>query len=94
MVGGLNVQSSIIGVRTPLDGEWFECPTINRLCLISIGRYWEMVQRLKITHFYTIPCVLQKLKSKGDEHVKKFDLSSLKVIAVGMLRYTEYNLTV
>ena len=48
-----------------------------------------MVQRLKITHFYTIPCVLQKLKNNGDEHVKKYDLTSLKTIAVGMLKHTK-----
>ena len=52
--------------------------------LCNVGRYWEMVQRLKITHFYTIPCVLQKLKNKGDEYVKRYDLTSLKTIAVGM----------
>ena len=56
---------------------------------LAVDRYWEMVQRLKITHFYTIPCVLRKLKNKGDEYVKKHNLTSLKIIAVGM--FVTYN---
>ena len=51
-----------------------------------------MVQRLKITHFYTIPSVLQKLKSEGDEHVEKYDLSSLKIIAVGVFMIVHYKI--
>lgn len=43
-----------------------------------------MVQRLKVTHFYAIPCVLQKLKKKGDVHVRNYNLTSLRTIAVGM----------
>ena len=53
--------------------------------IINAGRYWEIVQRLKLTNFYTIPCVLQKLKSSGDKYVEKYDLSSLKMLIVGRL---------
>ena len=44
------------------------------------GRYWDMVQRHKITQFYTAPTAIRALASKGDSHVKKYDLSSLRVL--------------
>ena len=46
-------------------------------------RYWEMIDRLKITHMYTIPTVMKFLMKAGDEHVDKYSLSSLKVLALG-----------
>jgi acetyl-CoA synthetase len=44
------------------------------------GRYWEMVQRLKVTHFYTAPTAIRMLIRKGDEWVKKYDRSSLRIL--------------
>ena len=35
------------------------------------GRYWEMVQRLKPTHFYGAPTALRLLLKHGDKWVKK-----------------------
>ena len=46
-------------------------------------RYWEMIDRLKVTHFYVIPTVMKFLMKAGDEHVDKYSLSSLKVLALG-----------
>ena len=46
-------------------------------------RYWEMIDRLKITHLYTIPTVMKFLMKAGDEHVEKYRLSSLKVLGLG-----------
>ena len=46
-------------------------------------RYWEMIDRLKITHMYTIPTVMKFLMKAGDEHVDKYSLSTLKVLALG-----------
>ena len=42
-----------------------------------------MIDRLKITHLYTIPTVMKFLMKAGDEHVKKYSLSTLKVLALG-----------
>ena len=42
-----------------------------------------MIDRLKITHLYTIPTVMKFLMKAGDEHVDKYSLSSLKVLALG-----------
>mmetsp|Transcript_2650 Transcript_2650/g.7596 ORF Transcript_2650/g.7596 Transcript_2650/m.7596 type:complete len:704 (+) Transcript_2650:177-2288(+) len=44
------------------------------------GRYWDMVQRHKITQFYTAPTAIRLLMRYGDEAPQKYDLSSLKVL--------------
>merc|ERR1711981_757504 len=44
------------------------------------GRYWEMVQRLKVTQFYGAPTAIRLLLRFGDEFVKKYDRSSLRVL--------------
>ena len=53
------------------------------LILYNIGRYWEVVERLKINHFYTTPSVIQKLMSLDKDIPNSFDLTSLRVIASG-----------
>lgn len=47
------------------------------------GRYWETVERLKINHFYGAPTAIRLLLRYGDEWVKKYDRSSLKVLGSG-----------
>ncbi|CAL1545800.1 unnamed protein product [Lymnaea stagnalis] len=42
------------------------------------GRYWEMVERLKLNHIYLAPTSLRMLLKSGDEYVKKYDRSSLR----------------
>ncbi|XP_068088339.1 acetyl-coenzyme A synthetase 2-like, mitochondrial isoform X2 [Hyperolius riggenbachi] len=44
------------------------------------GRYWETVERLKINQFYTAPTAIRLLLKYGDEWVKKYDRSSLKML--------------
>lgn len=44
------------------------------------GRFWYEVERLKVSHFYTAPTAIRALEACGLEHVKKYDLSSLKVL--------------
>ncbi|KAJ7396708.1 acyl-CoA synthetase short-chain family member 1 [Pitangus sulphuratus] len=44
------------------------------------GRYWEVVQRLKINQFYAAPTAIRLLLNYGDEWVKKYDRSSLKTL--------------
>jgi acetyl-CoA synthetase len=44
------------------------------------GRYWEMVERLKINQFYTSPTALRSIQREGDTFVKKYDRSSLRVL--------------
>ncbi len=44
------------------------------------GRYWEMVERLKINQFYTAPTALRAIHKAGNDFVKKYDRSSLRVL--------------
>ena len=46
----------------------------------NAGRYWDMIQRHKITQFYTAPTAIRSLMSYGDDIPKEYDLSSLKVL--------------
>lgn len=44
------------------------------------SRYWDLVQKHKITQFYTSPTALRTLIKFGLDPVRGYDLSSLKVI--------------
>lgn len=44
------------------------------------SRYWEMVEKYKINQLYTAPTAIRLLIKCGDEHVKNYDLSSLRVL--------------
>ena len=44
------------------------------------GRYWEMVERLKINQFYTAPTAIRAIQRGGDDYVKKYDRLSLRVL--------------
>jgi acetyl-CoA synthetase len=44
------------------------------------GRYWEMVERLKINQFYTSPTALRAIQREGDEYVKKYNKKSLRIL--------------
>ncbi len=44
------------------------------------SRWWQMVEDLKITHFYTAPTAIRVLLKAGDEYVTKHNRSSLRVL--------------
>ena len=44
------------------------------------GRFWEIVEKNKINIFYTAPTAIRALEAKGTGFVRKYDLSSLKVL--------------
>ena len=44
------------------------------------GRFWELVERYKVSLFYTAPTVLRSLMREGNEPVQKYDRSSLRVL--------------
>jgi acetyl-CoA synthetase len=43
-------------------------------------RYWQIVERYRVSKFYTAPTVIRSLAKEGEAHVKKHDLSSLKLL--------------
>jgi len=44
------------------------------------GRYWDLVERHKVTIFYTAPTAIRALAAQGDDYVTKYDRSSLRVL--------------
>lgn len=46
----------------------------------DFGRFWEIVEKHKITQFYTAPTAIRALAKENLEHVDRYDLSSLKVL--------------
>ena len=44
------------------------------------GRWWKMIEELKVTQFYTAPTAIRMLHKVGDQEPKKYDLSSLRVL--------------
>ena len=46
----------------------------------DFGRFWDIVQKHKITQFYTAPTAIRALAKENLDYVNKHDLSSLKVL--------------
>ena len=46
----------------------------------DFGRFWDIVQKHKITQFYTAPTAIRALAKQGTELIEQYDLSSLKVL--------------
>ncbi len=44
------------------------------------GRYWDVVERHRVNSFYTAPTALRALVREGDDWVKKYDRSSLRIL--------------
>ena len=44
------------------------------------GRFWDIVDKHKVTQFYTAPTAIRALAKQGVEIVEKYDLSTLKVL--------------
>ena len=44
------------------------------------GRYWDLVERHKVSIFYTAPTAIRALAKEGDGWVKKYDRSSLRIL--------------
>jgi acetyl-CoA synthetase len=44
------------------------------------GRFWQMVQKFKVTVFYTAPTAIRSLIRLGEEWPNKYDMSSLRTL--------------
>lgn len=44
------------------------------------GRFWSIVERHKVTQFYTAPTAIRAFMKWGREHPDRYDLSSLRVL--------------
>lgn len=46
----------------------------------DFGRFWEVIDKHKVTQFYTAPTAIRSLAKENSEWVEKHDLSTLKII--------------
>jgi len=46
----------------------------------DIEIWWKLIDKYKITKFYTAPTAVRALMKFGEDHIKKYDLSTLKVL--------------
>nr|BAN45666.1 acetyl-CoA synthetase [Cyberlindnera jadinii] len=46
----------------------------------SYSRYWEIVEKYRVTQFYVAPTALRLLKRAGDSYIEGHDLSSLRTL--------------
>jgi acetyl-CoA synthetase len=44
------------------------------------GRFWDVVDKYKVTQFYTAPTAIRALMREGEDPINKRDLSSLKLL--------------
>ncbi|MCX6868165.1 MAG: acetate--CoA ligase [Verrucomicrobia bacterium] len=44
------------------------------------GRFWQIVEKFKVTQFYTAPTAIRSLIRLGEEWPNKYDMSSLKTL--------------
>ena len=44
------------------------------------GRFWQVCEEHKVNQFYTAPTAIRALMAQGDDWVKKYDLSALKLL--------------
>eukprot|EP00064_Thunnus_orientalis_P020360 superscaffoldBa00005561_g20495 len=45
-----------------------------------VGRFWEIIEKYKVTTFYTAPTAIRLLMKYGREPLQKYDLSSLRIL--------------
>lgn len=46
----------------------------------DFDRFWRIVEKYRVTKFYTAPTVIRSLIKEGSSHVEKHDISSLKLM--------------
>lgn len=59
-----------------------------------VGRYWETVERLRINQFYGSPTAYRLLMRYSNNHIKKYDLSSLRVVGSGKICFKLFEMVV
>ncbi len=47
----------------------------------DFGRFWDIIDKYKVTHFYTAPTALRLLKRAGEKYINNHSLASLRTIA-------------
>ncbi|KAF8310423.1 acetate--CoA ligase [Clavulina sp. PMI_390] len=77
-VGWITGHSYI--VYGPLSNGVATCVFESTPVYPTPARYWETVDKYKITQFYTSPTAIRLLRRLGEQHTKNADLSSLRTL--------------
>lgn len=48
----------------------------------NFSRYWKIIDKYKVTQFYTSPTALRSLRKEGDEYLESTNRNSLRVLGV------------
>ncbi|MGV6872279.1 AMP-binding protein [Pseudochelatococcus sp. B33] len=55
----------------------------------NVDRYWQIIERYKVTNVELAPALIRLLMTYGDQEVTKHDLSSLRIVLTGGESWTE-----
>jgi len=44
------------------------------------GRYWQVIEKWKVTQFYTAPTAIRAIAASGNEYPQKYDMPSLRLL--------------
>ncbi len=66
--------------RTPTGSTSADEKPQTAVSNVDRGRVWDMVERHKITILYTAPTLVRACMKWGDDHPKRHDLSSLRLL--------------
>ncbi len=44
------------------------------------SRFWQIIEKYQVSHFYTAPTAIRALEAAGDDYVKPYEMNSLKVL--------------
>ncbi len=47
---------------------------------LTYSRFWQVVEKYKVTIFYTAPTAIRAIAKEGDDWVKKADISTLRIL--------------
>ena len=60
--------------------DFFRSKHLPFLKAICFCRYWDLIQKHKVTQLYTAPTAIRALMKYGTEPLKGYDISSLRVL--------------
>ncbi|OGY23500.1 MAG: acetate--CoA ligase [Candidatus Woykebacteria bacterium RBG_13_40_15] len=72
----------VTGIAYEILGSWSNAATeVIFAGRFDAGKWYEIIQKYKVSVWYTAPTAIRMLKAAGDDLIKKYDLSSLRYLA-------------
>jgi len=71
----------VTGIAYEILGSWSNAATeVIFSGRFDAGKWYEIIQKYKVSVWYSAPTAIRMLKAEGDDLIKKYDLSSLRYI--------------